>query len=330
MDLKQYCQILHETKKSYAFIYQIRKDNLEHEILKNTAFLVDDRISTRVYCILHDVTEIPKCECGNQLRFNQYSAGFHRFCSVKCSSNSDYKQNKIKETNLKKFGHENAFHSPNGRESWNCYANDNERIDQAMIKMSDTLKEKYNVETVREAQQIRMKIALEANIKKHGRPYNNREQAIKNRDEKKMIETLKKTCIEKYGVYNAMQTPEIYNKMQKSAYRKKDYVLPSGKVIKVQGYEPFAINKLLLNFNEEEIIAENKEMPIIWYFDNDNKKHRYYPDIYIPKENKIIEVKSTYTIKTNKELNALKEKACLEAGFNFEFMVFNDKGVLMN
>ena len=37
-------------------------------------------------------------------------------------------------------------------------------------------------------------------------------------------------------------------------------------------------------------------MPAIWY-EMDNIKHRYYPDIFIPCENRIIEVKSTYTLK---------------------------------
>ena len=39
----------------------------------------------------------------------------------------------------------------------------------------------------------------------------------------------------------------------------------------------------------------------------DDKKHLYYPDIYIPEYNKIIEVKSTYTY--NKDVEKVKYTA---------------------
>jgi len=55
-------------------------------------------------------------------------------------------------------------------------------------------------------------------------------------------------------------------------------------------------------------------------FDN-SKTRRYYPDIYIKSENKIIEVKSDYTMKQHKNINLLKRQACLDKGLQFEFMI---------
>lgn len=331
MNIKQYCQHLHDTKKSVSFNRVIKEDNKKSEIIEATKFLSDDvSISNRIYCIRHDITQIPKCGCGKTTKFKQYSFGYREFCSTKCSSNSSSKKETIKKTNIEKYGHENAFHSPNGRESWSEFQSDKNRVKKAADKGQQTLKENYGVDTVEEAQQIRAAIALKAHINKYGCVFNNREQAIKNRDEKKMVEALEKTCMEKYGVQNAMQTPETFKKCMKAVYKRKEYIYPSGRVDEVQGFEPLAIDDLLIKYNEDELVTDIKLMPQIWYMDKDNKTHRYYPDIYIPKTNQIIEVKSDYTMKADYEKNKLKEKACFKAGFDFQFMVYDGKGNRVN
>ncbi len=60
----------------------------------------------------------------------------------------------------------------------------------------------------------------------------------------------------------------------------------------------------------------------IWYIAEDGKKRKYYPDIYIISEQKIVEVKSIWTYKKELGRNLLKEKACLKAGYDFKFMIF--------
>jgi len=63
-------------------------------------------------------------------------------------------------------------------------------------------------------------------------------------------------------------------------------------------------------------------MPKIWYVAEDGIRRKYYPDIYIQEENMIVEVKSTWTYTKELERNKLKEKACLDAGYDFKFMIF--------
>lgn len=329
MDILSYCIQLDKNKKSFAFIYQVKKDNMIDKIIEVTNFINDDRISARVFCILNDITTQPLCECGNALKFNQYSKGFFDFCSVKCSSNSKSKQDKIKQTNILKFGHINAFHSQNGRKEWNSFISDSTRVQNAVEKGKETLKQNYDVDTIEEAQKIRVQNALNANIKKYGYAYNNREQAMKNRNEEKIQEKYRETCLNKYGVPSTSQVPEIFEKTQKKLFCSKNYTLPSGKIIKVRGYEPFALDNLLLSYSENEITTETSKMPKIFYIGTDGKKHRYFPDIFIPAENKIIEVKSTYTMKANYHINLLKQQACLDMGLDFEFQIFNDKGGLI-
>lgn len=58
------------------------------------------------------------------------------------------------------------------------------------------------------------------------------------------------------------------------------------------------------------------------YTGTDNKTHYYFPDIFIPKDNLIIEVKSIWTFNQDNKTVLLKEKACLNAGFNYNFMIY--------
>jgi hypothetical protein len=138
----------------------------------------------------------------------------------------------------------------------------------------------------------------------------------------------KKTCQEKYGTSHPMQDAEIFKKAQSSLYNSKNMTLPSGIEITYQGYENVAITTLLENsYLEEQLILDRNLIPQIQYYFN-YKPKIYFPDIYIPQENKIIEVKSTYTYKKDLEKNLAKRQACLDQGYQFEFWICSDKEVL--
>lgn len=133
----------------------------------------------------------------------------------------------------------------------------------------------------------------------------------------------KSTMLEKYGVENPSHSKEIIEKITKGQYRTKEYIFPSGKVVKVQGYEHYALNDLLEIYTENEIVTETKLIPRISYIDSNAKSRYYFPDIFIPKDNLIIEVKSDYTYNINVELNQQKKHACIVAGYNFRFMIYD-------
>jgi hypothetical protein len=105
-----------------------------------------------------------------------------------------------------------------------------------------------------------------------------------------------------------------------------EFELPSGCIIKLQGYEPQILEQLLKRYDEEDIIIGvkniNKEIGKISYF-YDKKERRYYPDFYIKSTNTIIEVKSQWTFSKWKDKNLAKEQACLKQGFNFEFIIMD-------
>ena len=121
-------------------------------------------------------------------------------------------------------------------------------------------------------------------------------------------EKRKQLFLEKYGYENPNQVPEIHIKNIQRRYKMKEYTFPSGKLVKVQGYEPYALDWLLNNHHLEEDIKTGIEVPRIRYHDANKKVHIYYPDIYIVSKNLIVEVKSIYTLVDNKEKNIQKQK----------------------
>lgn len=134
---------------------------------------------------------------------------------------------------------------------------------------------------------------------------------------KKVLETNKI----KFGASHPFQNSNFYESFsRRSKYLFKDFVFPSGRIIRVQGYEPEIIQELLDSGYCEDDIKTGIDCPEIWYNFN-NKRRRYYPDIFIPKENLVIEVKSDYTFVNQYEYNIAKREATKAAGFSFQFRV---------
>lgn len=162
----------------------------------------------------------------------------------------------------------------------------------------------------------RMTMTANTKLKKYGdRTFNNREKLIE-------------TCMEKYNVSNPQQVPEFFERQMVAAFKYKEYIFPSGKIANIQGYENYALDELLKSYNEEDIITGRTEIPTISYIDKQGVNHVYFPDIYIPKENLIIEVKSQYTHSGTSEhvrINTLKMNACIAQGYNFKYMIMDPK-----
>jgi hypothetical protein len=141
-------------------------------------------------------------------------------------------------------------------------------------------------------------------------------------------EKSKQTCLEKYGVENPMQNIEVFKKAQASLYSNKYMTLPSGIEVTYQGYENVAITTLLIQgYLEEQIVLDRDLIPQIKY-EFGNKSRVFFPDIFIPYENRIIEVKSTWTYDKDLEKNLAKKQACLDQGYQFEFWICSDKELL--
>ena len=210
---------------------------------------------------------------------------------------------KVRATNLEKYGVEYSSQREEVKDK--CKKNNLEKYGMEHFTQTNTMKEKTR----------------KTNLEKYGVEYNLQREEIRDQ--------IRATNLEKYGVEYNMQNPEIMEKQIKSSYYLKDYTLPSGSIIKIQGYEHYALDELFHqeNIDENDIITGCKNVPTIWYNDVNEKRRRHFVDIFIPRQNKCIEVKSTWTFTTQKETIFLKQQAAKELGYLYEIWVYDGKGV---
>jgi hypothetical protein len=194
--------------------------------------------------------------------------------------NNKESSDKRRKTRLNKYGDEN-------------YNNQGKR--------KETLKkehgsEKYNNQKKRK----------ETKLNKHGdENYNNQKKK-------------EETCLLKYGVRHTNQIPEVWEKIQKSAFKIHRY---KDTDLTYQG--DYELD--FLEFCESNSIKINNGPSLSYNF---NKKNRvYHSDFIINDLNLIIEIKSTYTLNFDLECNLEKEKECKKRGYNFMFIIdknYND------
>ena len=185
-------------------------------------------------------------------------------------------------------------------------------------KSKQTCMLNYGVEHISQSQKVKDKMKTTCFLN-YGVENPSQSQEIKN----KKIDT----SILHYGVEYPMQFGEVAEYQLQNAYNLKEFNFPCGNTIQVQGYEPFLLKNLVEEgYTYEDIIVKRTEVPEIWY-EKDNKKHRYYCDVYIPKINTIYEVKSIYTYDVAKDKINLTKQSCIDTGYLFELYVYDGKGI---
>lgn len=150
------------------------------------------------------------------------------------------------------------------------------------------------------------------------------------------------TNLKKYGVVNPLLLPGNQRKTAKGNASIKRYTMPSGKIVGIRGVEDKALTILLNQFNESDIVIHDAynvcDDYVTFKYTNTNRHTwTYYPDILVKSENKIIEVKSQWwydgngaeKYKGRLENNLRKRQAALNAGYKFEFWIFDQKGSYM-
>ena len=197
-------------------------------------------------------------------------------------------------------------------------------VDSFKLKQQKTIMKNYGVSNISQNQAIKEK-KVETCIQNYGVANPSQCQEL----QQKKVET----SLAKYGVEHSMQNAEIAEKCAKNAFKLKTYTFNSGETCRVQGYEPLALD-LLENkhgISSQDIITTRLKVPEIWYMDTSTFTHRrYFVDIYIPIQNKMIEVKSTWTYEKDIAKIEWKKNACKLYGYKFEVWVFDYKGNLIH
>ena len=263
---------------------------------KNLLNLQEKKDNARILTIIPEKTNRElridfMCNCGEK-----YNKGIRKiveksglFCKKCTNTNSKNKQLK---TNIKLYGVSNPSKNKNVKN-----------------KMINTIKNK----SIEEKKLINKKISDT--------------KMNKSIEEKKLINNKKiKTSFKNWGVRNPSMCKEIHSKKKKTSFSTKEYKFKTGEIEFVQGYEPFAL-KILEEQGYQYKDIKIEYMTINYIFGE--KKCVHLPDIYIPKENIIIEVKSTRTYDLHKERNIQKQLYAMAQGYIYYFWIFDYKGKLI-
>jgi len=235
-----------------------------------------------------------------------------------CSQLENVKE-KVRQTNLKRYGVTYAI-----------------KLQYFKEKKKETCMKKYGVTYATKLQSVKDK-RTKTNLERYGVTCPMKVQCFKDKREK--------TCLEKYGETSVLKVQWVKNKSQETCMKKygvrfvsqsgiqkpnkfefKTYTFPCGNIRFVQGYEPFALDDLVSDgYVYSDILTARSDVPSIWYNGSDGKRHRYFVDIYIPKINKMIEVKSKWTYIKYYETVLLKAKECLSQGYDYEIWIYDYK-----
>lgn len=275
------------------------------------------------------------CNCGARLAFYQHTESYANSCG-----NPSCVGNTIKQVKSGWSLEKRQQDSANKKAAAALRTDDDkaQRLDKARL----TYREKYGVDwgSALNSQKEKSK---QTKLAKYGsETYNNRSaisstNMAKSVDEKNEInEKRRQTNLEKYGVVNTLMVNRSPSKINRGNASIKDYTLPSGKIVGVRGAEPYALDILfnILNYSEESIIVHDDKSDYaieIFTFEAVNRHtKKYFPDIYIPHENRIIEVKSQWWWDGNRdekyasrlENNLRKRQAVLDKGYKYEVWIF--------
>jgi hypothetical protein len=316
------------------------------EYFKNTE-IKNVSYSEKMWVLIH-CDYIQYCPiCGIKYNFRDFKIGYSNHCKscgrlLGSANSAKIKREKSPEIVIKKkckgCGQEFSYKTHKS----------NNTIDKKFCSKSCACKYHHKNRSQEKKLEIVEKTKI-TNFKKYGDPFvvNSRYTRQKAKEKtgyeysfqnKEIRLKAKNSLIKNTGYDNPCQNPETLKKMMETKIKKygdflipmakyKNYVFPSGRIAKIPGNEGKALDILIPKYGETDIYVGRKnienEIGKIYYVGTDDKKHIYYPDIYIKSENKIYEVKSQFTYNIHKEINNLKEKSCIEKGLNFEFIILN-------
>ena len=275
------------------------------------------------------------CFCGHPLRFYQHNHKYARSCGdPKCVG-------KLVSATKKSWTQEKKQQDSNNKRIA-AASRTADQIQAQVAKTKETFRNKHGVEWATQLSDYKNK-SKATKLARYGNEYFNGNkktsqawQAKTDDEISNIVNKRRATCLDRYGVENALIKPESRINSAKSNSKGREYILPSGRIIGVRGYEGTAISILLKTYLETELLLDDRktpyQLPVFEYIDHRRHILKYYPDIHIPKENKLIEVKSPWwwdgkgadRYKSRLENNLRKKDAVLAAGYQYEVWLFTD------
>ena len=213
--MKLYKQELFELitthKKNWQNILHSTYKKIYDDILLNTPELfVNGTISTKVFCYLHDIEEMPKCKvCGKDIFDLKASAidGFKNTCSKKCSN--IYKHLKTVEAVQNKYGVSNVYslRSVIDKTARTKYEKYGLSSYNNVNKAQQTCIELYGVRNPGQSDVVKDKMKRTCN-ERYGVDYSFQAESVKSQ--------IKQTSLARYGVENPGCSQKAIDKMTKT------------------------------------------------------------------------------------------------------------------
>lgn len=187
--------------------------------------------------------------CGNSTNFVSTMYGYHDYCSLKCSNNSEIVKLKKQKTSLKHFGVEHPNQSQQIRD-----------------KIKITLLKRYGVANPLQSEKIKQK-SIETNLKRYGVKFSSQNPETRNK--------YRMTCIKKYGVDNPSKT---------FRFRLKCRDMLKKRIEKQTGHK---MNPM--KGTGEDSCFNELEKYISYQIQRNISKIRYFPDGYIEELRVVVE-----------------------------------------
>lgn len=270
--------------------------------------------------------------CGKETSFRSFIKGYNKTCCSACrykktvletqktcqekygTNNGGWSkesQEKIKKTFNEKYGCD--YFNNRVKYKQTCeerYGTDSVwKIETVKNKSKETMKNKYGVENILSLESVKKQIE-QTNLIKYGckRPLQN----------KTIKEKMNNTCLEKYGVSNPLASKELRNKGKINYFNKTGYwhnsQNPENNKKRNKRYKYNNINfdsswelAYFIWLTDNNIIFEYQPEPLKYYWEGDNKFHKYYVDFKL--ENEYVEIKNNYLYNNMIIENNSKENA---------------------
>lgn len=191
---------------------------------------IDDRYTfkEKIYILYYNI-DVPRCKsCGNKVDLISFNKGFHTFCCTTCAINDKEIRDKIKQTNLKKYGVEHPQKNRDVRNKTKKTIRNRFGVDSLLEseeikeKIRQTNLRKYGVNNPSQSKEIKDKIK-QTNLKKFGVEHNSYSKLV--------VDKRKKTFLEKYGVDNPNKLSEIIDK--RNCTITNNYVNKCSKILRI-------------------------------------------------------------------------------------------------
>ena len=333
----KYCNEYLENKSSKSLLLHIRRNNNLLTCLNEySSHLECKNNGERLYIVLNSLSVKPVCiRCSKQVTFYNFNTGYYDHCSIECSTQVERNNLYVNIISIDCLKDIINFHIVNVNSAISTV----QRIDYLYdsLKYYTTSLNKYDPQISERVYCLLNNISDRPKCIACGNDITFQRFSCGYSEfcciscASTHEQTLLKrgiTSFKNYGTRHPMQNKEVFDKNRESSYRTYKYKFKTGEEVLICGYENHALDMLQEQGYKFGDIDTQIDLNIWYYSFLDDNIHKYFPDIYIEKENRIIEVKSTYTYDDELEINLMKRKASKFNKYNFEFWLVNEDGTL--